>query len=68
VTFSDTSAIETYIYAKTMLGEEDAKKVGAEDLIDKNRYDLILLMKPDIPWEDESQRTYRDRREEMYQL
>lgn len=68
VTFSDTSAIETYIYAKQMLGEEAARLVYARSFIHKDRYDLVLLLKPDIPWEDEPQRTYGDRREEMYQM
>ena len=68
VTFSDTSAIETYIYAHTMLPENEACHVFADSYIDPDRYDLVLLLKPDIPWEEEPQRTYGDRREEMYEL
>ncbi|MFC0187277.1 AAA family ATPase [Fictibacillus aquaticus] len=68
VTFSDTSAVETHIYAGTMLSEEEATKVNAHEYLDASRYDLVLLLKPDIPWEEEAQRTYRDRRDEMYEL
>lgn len=68
VTFSDTSAIETYIYAKLMLPEERTLRFDIKSYIHKNRYDLVLLLKPDIPWEEEEQRTYGDRREEIYQI
>ncbi|MFC7371116.1 AAA family ATPase [Fictibacillus iocasae] len=68
VTFSDTSALETYIYSRTMLDAEEAGRVRAKDYLDNGRYDFVILLKPDIPWEEEEQRTYRDRRDEMYEL
>lgn len=63
VTFSDTCAIETEIYANEFFGYVDPFIISK---IEPERYDLALLMRPDIPWEADPQRNLPDRRQEFY--
>lgn len=47
IVFFDTDAIITQYYCKQYLGEYNPK---IENLIDPSRYDLLLMMKPDVKW------------------
>ncbi len=64
--FSDTSAIETYVYANKYFG-------SSSDTIDKylelqkGRYDLVLLLTPEVKWVDDGMRNLNEVRWEMHQ-
>lgn len=47
IAFCDTDAVVTQYYAKLYLGKEDPR---IESFIDPSRYDLVVLMKPDVKW------------------
>lgn len=47
IVFFDTDAIVTQYYCHLYTGEYNKK---IETLIDPDRYDLVLFLKPDVPW------------------
>jgi len=57
VVFFDTDAVVTQFYAEMYLGHK-VKRV--DQFIDKEKYDLILLMGPDVPWVADGQRVNED--------
>lgn len=63
VFFSDTSAVETHIYAKHYLG-------NSSPIIDgflHQKWDLTLLLTPEVPWVSDNQRNLPHYRWEMYE-
>jgi HTH-type transcriptional repressor of NAD biosynthesis genes len=47
IAFFDTDAVVTQFYCEMYLGE---KNPAIETMVDKNRYDLLLMMTPDVKW------------------
>lgn len=47
IVFFDTDSVITQYYCKMYLGEYNPK---IENLIDPTRYDLVMMMKPDVAW------------------
>ena len=66
VFFSDTSAIETYIYAIKYFGTSSAT-IDKYVELQKERYDLVLLMTPEVKWVDDGLRNLNEVRWEMHQ-
>jgi HTH-type transcriptional repressor of NAD biosynthesis genes len=66
VWISDTSAIETHVYAKHYLGES-SPIIEKYLALQKDNYDLVLLLTPDIPWVNDGLRNLNKVREEMYE-
>lgn len=64
VMFVDTDAITTQICSEAYFGKCDPWVRRAAD---SEKYDLILLAHPDVPWVAESGRDLGDRREELHQ-
>ena len=65
VYFSDTSAIETHVYAKHYLGSS-SPRIEKYLALQKDNYDLVLLLTPDIPWVSDGLRNLDKVRTEMY--
>lgn len=55
VYFSDTSAIETYIYANHYLGSSSVW-IDKYLALQKDNYDLVLLLTPEVNWVDDGLR------------
>lgn len=53
IVFCDTDAVITQYYCEMYMGESNPK---LEVFVDKDRYDLILMMKPDVKWVDDGLR------------
>jgi len=73
IVFIDTDAVVTQYYCQMYMGKENPK---IESLIEPNRYDLILLMNPDVKWvadglrfsgEQEQRIALHERLRRMYQ-
>lgn len=66
ITFSDTSAIETFIYSRIMLGESTPSIV--DHLNDqRNRFDLVILLTPKVRYVQDGLRKHGDQRWEIYE-
>lgn len=60
--FSDTSAIETHIYAEHYLGHSSEIIKGFLSV----KWDAILLLTPEVPWVSDNQRNLPNYRWEIY--
>lgn len=47
ITFCDTDAVITQYYCEMYMGKQNPK---IEAFVDKDRYDLVILMLPDVAW------------------
>jgi len=59
VYFSDTSAIETYIYSMHYLGKS-SQIINKYLSLQKENYDLVLLLTPEIKWVNDGLRNLED--------
>lgn len=57
IVFCDTDAIITQYYCEMYMGEQNPK---LEVFVDPNRYDLVIMMKPDVKWVDDGFRWNSD--------
>lgn len=64
ILFCDTDLLTTLIYAETYFGDVPPL---VRDLATKERYNLRLLLTPDVPWAEDSQRDLGHRRQEMFE-
>jgi HTH-type transcriptional repressor of NAD biosynthesis genes len=64
ILFTDTDAITTLIFSREYYGKVSETVVN---LANSEKYDLILLCNPDVPWIDDGQRNLGHKREELYQ-
>lgn len=62
--FSDTSAVETDIYARHYLGHSSKIIEGLLSV----KWDLTLLLTPEVPWVSDNQRNLPHYRKEMFEL
>lgn len=58
ITFCDTDAVITQYYYEMYMGRENPK---IEAFVDKDRYDLVILMFPDVMWVDHDFRLNEDK-------
>lgn len=65
VYFSDTSAIETYVYAIKYFGKS-SETIDKYLSLQKGRYDLVLLLTPEVKWVDDGLRNLNEVRWEMH--
>lgn len=61
----DTEAIVTQTFGELYLGENFRTR-EIEEYINSQKFDLWLVTKPDIPWDDDGTRDFPDKREEHY--
>jgi HTH-type transcriptional regulator, transcriptional repressor of NAD biosynthesis genes len=66
VCFSDTGAIETYIYANHYLGSS-SPMIDKYLALQKDNYDLVLLLTPDVEWVSDGLRNLDKVRWEMHE-
>lgn len=62
VVFSDTDAIVSEVFQQIYYGKIDPE---LEKVADKEKWDLILFLMPDVPWVNDGQRNLGHRREEI---
>ena len=60
--FIDTEAITTKIFAEMYLGKCDSKYI--DEIINKQVFDLCLVLNVDVPWVDDGTRDFPEGREE----
>jgi NadR type nicotinamide-nucleotide adenylyltransferase len=63
VCFTDTDAILTCVYFDHYFGHVNPKVL---ELADRERYDLVLLLHPDVPWVIDPQRDLREGRTRIH--
>lgn len=66
ICFFDTDAVVTQYYSLLYMGKRNPI---VEAMVDPNKYDLVLLLKPDVEWVNDGQRLNGDqkKREELHQ-
>lgn len=66
ITFIDTDAVVTQYYSELYMGE---KNHHVESYIDSSRYDIVIMLKPDVEWVDDGQRLNgeQSKREELHE-
>jgi HTH-type transcriptional repressor of NAD biosynthesis genes len=62
IVFFDTDAVITQYYCQLYMGKENPK---IESLIDPNRYDVVLFLKPDVKWVDDGFRWNSDQNDRL---
>jgi HTH-type transcriptional repressor of NAD biosynthesis genes len=63
ILFTDTDAITTLIFSREYYGKVSRKVI---ELANSEKYDLVLLCNPDVPWIDDGQRNLEHKRQELY--
>lgn len=58
--FCDTEAITTKVFADLYIGKKDIPEI--EDIIDKQKFDLYIVLDIDVPWVDDGTRDFPDTR------
>lgn len=57
IVFFDTDAVITQFYCEMYLGKQNP---SIETMVDSNRYDVVLFLKPDVKWVDDGFRWNND--------
>ncbi|MEK5036199.1 AAA family ATPase [Paenibacillus sp. FSL R7-0302] len=65
VIVSDTDAIVSSVFQRLYFGEVSGELL---DVAAVEQWDLVLFLQPDIPWVDDGQRDFGDRREEINEI
>lgn len=66
VLFVDTEAITTKLFGELYI--KDFKSDIIENIINKQEFDLYLLLNVDVPWVDDGTRDFPDKREEHFNM
>jgi HTH-type transcriptional regulator, transcriptional repressor of NAD biosynthesis genes len=66
ILFVDTEAITTKLFGVLYLPEFKSQFI--DEVINKQKFDLYLLLEPDIPWVDDGTRDFPDKRKEHFDM
>lgn len=61
----DTDMLVMKVWSEFKYGEVDPSIL---ELVDKQQFDLFLLCKPDLPWEEDPLREHPEQRDELYSI